>query len=82
MDEGPIGGTPTIINTRVEADCAEREHILRVLNPTVAQREREEVPTFKAFVEKKWFPVYTDAAENRREHDEGEGVSSSRVFDP
>jgi hypothetical protein len=36
-----IGGTPAI-NTKVEAERVEREHILRVLHPTVA--EREEVP--------------------------------------
>jgi len=51
-----------MVNTRAETEAAERNHILRVLNPSPMQKE---VPTFQKFVEEQWWPVYPDAAENR-----------------
>ncbi len=56
-----IFGTP-MVNTKAEAETAERNRILRILNPPP---ERKEVPTFRKFVEDEWWPVYPDAAGNR-----------------
>jgi integrase len=56
-----ISGTPTL-NTRREAERAEREHVQRVLNPPPAQRE---VISFRDFIEKHWLPTYPKAAGNR-----------------
>lgn len=56
-----ISGTPAV-NTKLEAENAERNHILLVLNPAPEQKE---VPSFKTFVEERWWPVYPDSARNR-----------------
>jgi integrase len=56
-----INGTPAI-NTKQEAEAAERSHILRALDP---KPERKEVPTFERFVEDRWWPIYPAAAGNR-----------------
>lgn len=55
-----ISGTP-MVNTKVEAESAERSHILRVLNPPTLKKE---VPTFKKFVNERWWPVYPDSVAN------------------
>lgn len=56
-----ISGTPAV-NTKLAAETAERNHILRAINPIP---ERKETPTFRRFVEDQWWPVYPAAAENR-----------------
>lgn len=56
-----ISGTPTI-NTKVEAERAERDAILLALDPPSPKKE---VLTFKKFVEDKWWPVYPKSAGNR-----------------
>ena len=56
-----IFGTPAI-NTKLEAERAEREHIARTLNPPPKAKE---VIRFKTFVQDKWWPTYPKAAGNR-----------------
>jgi integrase len=56
-----ITGTPAI-NTKQAAEAAERAHIIRTLDP---KAERKEVPTFRVFVEDRWWPTYPAAAGNR-----------------
>ena len=56
-----ISGTPAI-NTKAEAEAAERHHIERVLHPVA---EKKEVVTFEWFVKEKWWPIYPKAAGNR-----------------
>lgn len=56
-----ISGTPTL-NTRREAERAERDHVQRTLNPAPVQRE---VIGFREFIEKHWLPTYPKAAGNR-----------------
>ncbi len=56
-----IFGTPAI-NTKLEAERAERDHIARTLDPPP---ETKEAIGFKKFVEEKWWPVYPKAAGNR-----------------
>lgn len=53
-----ISGTPEI-NTKLEAEKAERAHIARTLNPPPLAKK--EVPTFGKFAEE-WFEVYPSAA--------------------
>lgn len=57
-----ISGTPAL-NTKRDAERAERDHIARVLDPPPAQKE---VLTLERFIEDKWWPVYPSAAGNRR----------------
>jgi hypothetical protein len=57
-----ISGTPTL-NTRRDAERAERDHIERLLRPTVAPTR--EVMSFREFAEKHWLPTYPRAAGNR-----------------
>src|SRR5690348_9609308 len=58
-----VSGTPAI-NTKLEAERAERAHVERVLRPVVAPAVKE-VPTFSEFVDEKWWPTYPAAAGNR-----------------
>lgn len=53
-----ISGTPSL-NTKLEAERAERDHIARTLNPPPAQKK--EVPTFGEFAEE-WSKIYPEAA--------------------
>lgn len=57
-----ISGTPTL-NTRRDAERAERDHIERLLKPQAAQ-PRESVG-FRDFAERQWLPTYPRAAGNR-----------------
>jgi integrase len=59
-----IGGTPQI-NTKLEAERIEREHVQRVLHPSPAEQQQKEVPTFQKFVDEHWLPVYPESAGNR-----------------
>lgn len=56
-----ISGTPSI-NTKLEAEKAERNHIARTLSPPPALKK--EVPTFGTFADD-WWQVYPKAAGNR-----------------
>ncbi|MBN1653721.1 MAG: site-specific integrase [Deltaproteobacteria bacterium] len=58
-----ISGTP-IINTKLEAQREERQHIQRLLHAT-PETEEKEVLSFRDFVEQKWWPIYPKAAGNR-----------------
>lgn len=57
-----ISGTPTL-NTRRDAERAERDHIERMLKPATAPTR--EVIGFREFAEKQWLPTYPRAAGNR-----------------
>jgi integrase len=59
-----ISGTPTL-NTKVEAERAERDHVLRTLYPPSPKAEPKEVPTFETFVKGRWLPTYPASAGNR-----------------
>ncbi len=59
-----IGGTPAL-NTKVECERAEREHVFRTLHPTPASEEKKEVPTFAKFVNEQWLSTYPASAGNR-----------------
>lgn len=50
-------------NTKVGAQEAERRAVEAALGPPAP--ERKEIPTFRDFVEKQWWPVYPAAAGNR-----------------
>jgi integrase len=56
-----VFGTPAI-NTKLEAERAERAHIDRTLSPPP---KTVEALTFAVFVDEKWWPTYPAAAGNR-----------------
>jgi integrase len=57
-----ISGTPTL-NTRRDAERAERDHIERMFKP--AAPPAREVISFRDFAEQQWLPTYPRAAGNR-----------------
>jgi hypothetical protein len=59
-----ISGTPTL-NTKVECERAERDHVHRTLHPAPVPVEQREVPTFERFVNEQWLPTYPASAGNR-----------------
>jgi integrase len=59
-----ISGTPTL-NTKIEAEHAERNHVLRMLRPPPDAVEKMEVPTFQKFVDEQWMQTYPDSVGNR-----------------
>jgi len=59
-----VSGTPTL-NTRVECERAERDHVQRALHPPPAPIEKKEVPTFSKFVTEQWLPTYPASVGNR-----------------
>jgi integrase len=59
-----ISGTPTL-NTKIEAEHAEREHVLRMLHPPLQPVEKREVVTFEKFVDEHWMQTYPDSVGNR-----------------
>lgn len=59
-----ISGTPTL-NTKVEAERAERDHVQRTLYPPPSPVRTKEVPTFEKFVDEHWMPTYPASAGNR-----------------
>jgi integrase len=60
-----ISGTPTL-NTKVEAERAERDHVQRTLYPPPSPVRSKEVPTFEKFVDEHWMPTYPASAGNRQ----------------
>lgn len=60
-----ISGTPTL-NTKVEAERAERDHVQRTLYPPPSPVRTKEVPTFEKFVNEHWMPTYPASAGNRQ----------------
>ena len=60
-----ISGTPTL-NTKVEAERAERDHVQRTLYPPPIPVKAKEVPTFEKFVDEHWMPTYRASAGNRQ----------------
>jgi len=59
-----ISNTPTL-NTKVECERAERDHVLRTLHPTSVPEVKKEVPTFSKFVSEQWLPTYPASVGNR-----------------
>lgn len=59
-----ISGTPTL-NTKVEAERAECDHVHRTLYPPPTPAQEKEVPTFETFVDEHWMPTYPASVGNR-----------------
>jgi hypothetical protein len=59
-----VSGTPTL-NTKVEAERAECEHVHRTLYPPPTTAQKKEVPTFEKFVDEHWMPTYPASVGNR-----------------
>ncbi len=72
-----IGGTPNI-DTKDAARIAERDHILRVLNPPAPTHERKEVPTFGEFAEE-YMEGYVKASNKPSEQATKRGILAKHL---